>query len=169
MSEAAINQPARGNNVTGIERILSLPRVHVYRNAGLSILDSTPTIIEWDMEVEDNDGMWNPNYPTIIECRTAAVYAAVAWTNWPSVAGGIRQMRIRVNGGAKFDSPINYIRGPGDGSPDTGTTGPFNFKLGKGDWFELLVEQNTGGGLAFDGSTLMDMTNGFQAWCTSLP
>lgn len=166
----AVNQPARGNQTRYIDRILSLPRARVYRNAGLVIATGTDTLITWDVLDYDTDGMWDAANPTRLYCRTAGLFGVNGWCQWPAVgAGGVlRQMRLRVNGGAKFDSPITYTRDPGDASPVTNTVS-ISFPLVAGDYLEMLVNQNNGAGLAFNGATLGSQVNGLQATCLSLP
>lgn len=157
----AVNQPARGNQTRYIDRILSLPRAHVYRNSGLVIATGTDTLIPWDLAGYDNDGMWNVAVPTRITIRTAGLWHVDAWCDWPAVAGA-KLMRIRVNGGTKFDGPITQA------TPNQNASS-VSFQLAAGDYLEVLVNQTTGAGLAFNGATPGSLTNGMQATCLSLP
>lgn len=169
MTGAARNIAPRGNVTDGRDQVLSLPRCHVYRNAGLSIATGTDTYITWDTLYDiDVDGMWDPLNPTRLYCRTAGTYRLTGWGDWPATGGNIRQMRIRVNGGAKLDGPITRTRDPGDGSA-VQSYSSFEAQLDANDYVEMFVNQNTGAGLAFNAATAGSWVNGFQAACVSLP
>lgn len=162
------NQPVRRNQARTSDRILSFPRARVYRNGGLSVAASTDTLITWDVMHYDTDGMWDPNNPTRLYCRTAGLYLIQAWCEWATSGGTTRQMRIRINGGAKYDGGVNYAYDPGNGLP-VNNASHISFPLDADDYIEMLVNQNSAGALAFDAATAGYWPNGLQATCLSLP
>lgn len=155
-------QPMRGNmQGADVSRVLDVPRVRVYRNAGLSILTGTNTSVIWDSVDYDTDGMWSPTInPTRLTCRTQGLYLVVADVNWAFNTNGVRQIQVQKN------NTTNYLLGqilPNSGGfSDQQQVAQF-VDLKAGDYIEVLVVQNSASSLVVAGATPTAHTNGFQA------
>lgn len=166
MTDYAINQPPRGNYVKGMERILSMPRFSVYRSATLSIPSGVTTAIPWDTFDYDTDGMTavDPLTGYFATCHTAGLYDFKAWGVWAANASSFRQIQFSKNGGQLYG---NIVVTTGTNAL-VGQVITAHIPLVAGDQVDVVVAQNTGGGLALTPATSADRENGFQACLISL-
>lgn len=166
MTSTAIDQPIRGNKMSGRQKILDMPRVSVFRNAGLAPGSGVATIVSWDTVEYDVEGMWSANDPTKLKCVSAGLYDVNAWGTWAADATVTRRMLITKTTAAGvtalYFNPGAEIAAVGAGLTTTQQVG-FHIPMNAGDYVTLTIQQFTAGGLAFSGATLALRTNGFQA------
>lgn len=166
MRVAEWNVSPRGNKLNNIDRILSMPSVSVYKTAGSAPGSGVATIVAWDTEEYDSDGMWDANRPTILLCRTAGLYSVTGWGTWAPDATVTRRMWIAKTSGAgvvtTYFSPGAEINAVGAGLTTTQSV-THQVRLSAGDSLTLTIQQFTAGGIAWNAATAALRTNGFQA------
>ncbi len=157
--QAAANVPARGNVTRGVDRVLSMPRASVYNNSGPITTTGVSAIIAWDSREYDSDGMWSTSSNTRLTSRTAGVYRLTVWGEWAASAVGVRQIYLRLNG-------AGFLVGDYRDAASSATTDQScsrDLSLDSGDYVEVSAAQSSGGSLQFNGATLTNRVNGFQA------
>lgn len=163
----------RGGDVDAVTgRILDIPRASVFLNAGGSLANSTVTLVSWDSEEYDSDGMWSPLAPGRLTARTPGNYRVTSWFTWGANAAGPRAMFIRrtvATSGLQFSYGIGPL---GEGTDVQAVlagfytpTGPWSYEmdLNAGDYVECFITQISGGALAWIAATAALRSNGFQA------
>ena len=63
----------------------NVPRVRVYKATGQSLATSTRTVLTWDTEVFDSDGMWSSGNNSRLTVVTAGIYEITAHIEWEIV------------------------------------------------------------------------------------
>lgn len=81
------------------EFLMNPPRVHVYNSTAL-FSDGTHTLLTWDTEVYDTDGMHNGSNPSRLTAVTTGIYEITLHVEWEIVNeanGGNRYVMIQKN------------------------------------------------------------------------
>lgn len=166
MTGVAQNIAIRGNKMKGREQILDVPRVSVYKAGGSAPASGVATIVTWDTEEYDNDGMWSTLAPTALIASTAGLYDVTAWGTWAPDATVTRRMWIAkttpLGVVTTYFSPGAEINAVGAGLTTTQQVG-HQIQLDADDQLTVTIQQFTAGGIAWNGSTATLRTNGFQA------
>lgn len=161
----------RGNVTRSLNRILSFPRVRVYNNSGASIATGTNIYVTWDAVEYDEDEMWDANLPTRLTAKTECLFHVHAEGQFAAAAANsLRQIQIQKNrglSGTYFYRQENTLS-IGGGFPDGVESNKLVY-LQRGDFVEVQITQVSGGPLQFNGATLTNRLNGFEACMHSLP
>lgn len=119
-----------------------------------TIPDATPTAVTWDSIQYDDLSFWSGGNPSRITIPAGVTRVRITGgIRWTASGTGERKLKVRSNGGTY---EANSIWGsddrPSDASGDATITSPI-LEVTAGQYFELIVEQNSGGGLDIDAST----------------
>ena len=74
-----------------------VPTAMVYNNANQSIPNGTSTVLVWNVEVLDNDAMFDAASNTVFTCKTAGRYLIIATINFAASTSGTRSIKIQKN------------------------------------------------------------------------
>jgi hypothetical protein len=124
------------------------PYVRARAAGNQTIAHIVATAVLWDVETSDNDGIHDTVTNTSrLTCRTAGVYQIDADVLWNAAAGNYRQLVIQRNGN------VNDVVAERSQTPVTGSIGTrqgisATTELAVGDYIELIVQQDSGAGLA---------------------
>lgn len=120
---------------------LNKPCCRVYNNANISITANTNTVLTFNTERYDTDGMHSTSAATSrITCVTAGKYMIGGHINWASAGTDRRFVQILLNGSASLGA--QELTGGATSMSVTTCWG-----LVAGDYIELQVYQNSGGPL----------------------
>lgn len=154
-------------------RVLNVPRCFVHRTASFVLSTGIIAALPMDTVVWDNDQMFQIANPTAITIRTSGVYDIDCWCLWPAAAASYREMWIKVTGtgtptaGALGGQHTGVIA-PNAVPTVTGQEIHRKVQLNKGDFFQMFINQSTGGNLtlpASGGSSIYE--HGMQATLVS--
>jgi hypothetical protein len=81
-----------------IDGSLSMPFVHVRRNALQPAAPNTWTPIAFDVEVSDSHGMWSPGSPALVTIPQTGCYSLHGSITFELSASGCRFASFQVNG-----------------------------------------------------------------------
>lgn len=110
-------------------------------NLQTTIASSSPTAIQFDTGAFDSAGAW-PGSGGKLQINQPGVYGVVgAGSFQPSGAGTFRQVFLRVNGSINLSTTTLGVTAAYFGPPAT------IWRFNKGDYVELVQNQDTGGGL----------------------
>jgi hypothetical protein len=154
-------------------RVLNVPRCFAYRSASFVLSSGVIAALPMDTKVWDTDSMFDLSNPTAITIRTPGVYDIDVWCLWPASAASYREAWIKVTGtgtptaGALGGQHTSVIA-PNAVPTVTGQEIHRKVQLNKGDFFQLMINQSTGGNLtlpASGGSSIYE--HGMQATLVS--
>lgn len=162
---AAASATAAANSATQAQSGQKCALLELTPASTQTIPGATPTAVAWNSIQFDDLGFWNGANPTRITIPVGSGIERVrlcAGLRWVASAVGNRKLKIRSNGASGY--PANSIwasddRAAGAIGDATLTTGVFQVE--EGMFFELLVEQNSGGNLDIDTSTGADNHGNF--------
>ena len=123
---------------------VSIPDISckVERSTTQSIPDATPTIIDWNTEAYDTDGMHdNATNNSRITIKTAGKYLFSCYGGWTNNSTGERQIDFLMNGSTTM-ARTRYL--PTDKSENTAS---FVGDFAVNDYVEIEVTQDSGGSL----------------------
>ena len=126
-----------------------IPYCLVRHDATQSISNSTETVLAWNNEVTDPNGMHdNSTNNSQIIPQTAGYYAPFCVGGWASNSSGVRVMYFRRNGSGS-DRGWGHIAPPCDGDSTILSTwsGELFSMNGSSDYLEVVVSQSSGGSL----------------------
>jgi hypothetical protein len=124
--------------------LTNVPRVHAYASTPTTPATGVLVVPPLNVERYDSDAMHslvtNPDRVTIV---TPGTYKITAGSKWGANNSGNRDLRLMLNGGQIKRS----IKPSADTSDDTLT---IDWACVAGDYLQLNIVQNSGGGLAMD-------------------
>ena len=83
-----------------LQFILDPPRAQSFQAATPTTLaDNVMTVLTWDANLYDSDGMWNAGQPTRLTVKTAGLYYCQAMARVPIAAYGDLSINPRMNAG----------------------------------------------------------------------
>lgn len=137
-----------GTLYRGVSDVLDQPVIcWVYNSAAQTAANNAITTVTFDSEVEDDWAMHSPTTnPTRVTCVVPGWYHIIGRVGFPANANGQRSLSIVKNGTGYY--------GQVTPTPNVGGTSPLIaeastlLELAVGDYVELQVSQNSGGGLA---------------------
>ena len=120
--------------------------VWAYNSANISIANNTETVLTFDSELFDTNGIHSTSSNTSrLTCQTAGTYLIFGMMRFPANATGLRQAVIRLNGGTPA---IGETTLPTAGAGAQTSVPIITIKaLTVGDYVTLSVYQNSGGAL----------------------
>ncbi len=127
---------------------LSIKRAWVYRSATQSIPNNTGTSIAWNAEREDNDGV----HDLVTNTSRLTVPADVAYADvsalisWDISTTGVREVYIQLNGTTELARCVLQSL-DSNGSPFPCYVRTPRVPVSSGDYFEIIVVQNSGSAL----------------------
>lgn len=131
---------ARGGYTDAVSgRILDSPRCKIYRNAALTLVAATQTLVVYDTVEYDTDNMANPQGGARITCRSPGLYITNAAIEFNAALNDNLWCRLIANGGTLVAS----VTGPGQGfgfGSHFQPTGFWNARAG--DYLELYIYDN---------------------------
>jgi hypothetical protein len=139
----AIHLVASGKTVT--------PYAKAYRAAALDAADGAWTLIPFDAEIADNDGIHDVGADqSRMVCRTAGVYAVAAAVELAPAAGGNRILSVLKNAAGAWSVGARVAESsvPAQGTLNPRLIAADFVELAVGDYVEAMVFQNSGGPLA---------------------
>lgn len=130
-----------------------------------TIPDATPTAVQWNNAMFDDLVFFNPVNPTRLTIPTGARIARVrlsAGIRWAANTANNRSLKIRANPAGLYAA--NTIVGSNE--RPTGATGDLQIISGvitveDGMYFEVIAEQDSGGGLAIETTAPGNVANFF--------
>jgi len=127
--------------------------VKVTKTTDQSIPQNSLTMVNWDSEEYDTDGMHdNVTNNSRITFQTAGKYSILAQSEWGINSGGFRFMDIMKNG---VDS-IARVRNLAENASEHNIA--FVGEFAVGDYIQLEVFQDTGGNLDFESGAIIENT-----------
>lgn len=140
----------------GVDIIAQPPSVgaKVIRNGTHSIPNNTDSKVQWTGALWDTDSMWDIANPYRITAKTPGKYLIVSKLRWSASQAGTRQMSIVINNLAKVPGSVND-------SATGNTVGQDQMAfavvdLAVGDYIEVWVWQNSGGGVDLENASSTD-------------
>jgi hypothetical protein len=142
-----------GDHRDSLTFLLAPPRVSVYRSAATSPANATWTLVAWDAEEYDPYSTPMHSLVSNISRLTApedGIYVIYVNIEWAANATGDRGFDLRKNsadsnsGGTRIRFAAQDAPGTLSGSTPSTIEEPFN----AGDYAQVFVWQNSGGGLA---------------------
>jgi hypothetical protein len=125
----------------------------VRKSANQSIPSGTNTPVTWQTAIYDTSGIYNPSNPTRLTVPAGVTKVRLAaQIVFGSNATGKRDVLIQKNGSLNYDGRATTNALPVTGTSQTMTvniTSPV-LEVTQGDYFEILVYQNSGGSLTVD-------------------
>lgn len=121
----------------------------VRRDAVQSIPNAALTAVSWDVEEVDDDDFYAAGQPTRLTVPTDGWYIITFYFDWATNGTGYRQGTVRING----VTSENTVNSPDNNRDDDDKRQnlPVILWLTTGDYIELMVWQNSGGGLNLTG------------------
>lgn len=119
-------------------------------NANQSIANTTFTVLAFNTEVYDRDGLGtstihdNATNNSRLICRVAGAYSTKACIQWAANAVGIRQVNVRLNGTTTIGVETRSEVTADVAEVMTVTT---DYDLAVNDYVEVVVYQSSGGAL----------------------
>lgn len=148
-----------GEKIVVVRRDPERYRCKLYRSANKSINNTTATAIDWDAEEFDagglHDTVTNNTRITIPTDGNTGVWLLSAAVLWEANNTGTRSVTIRKNGATAIATSVDA------GAPDYQTITVLVNSPAAGDYFEVVVEQSSGGALLVTASDPFDSM--FQA------
>jgi hypothetical protein len=126
---------------------ISAPICRLTHSVAQSIANATQTVLTWDTEREDNDGMHTAGAPTLITFVTAGLYAIGTIGRWASNATGYRflEMELLPSGGGVVSLGADS-RPAVNGSITMQSAHDF-YRFAVGDAIRVQATQTSGGPL----------------------
>ena len=132
-----------------------VPSCKVFRTADLSVATgSAYTTVPWQTTDFDPWGMWSSGAATNVVAPISGRYLVTAQIEWTGNATSYRGASLRVNG--SNTSNFAFVQN------DSSGTALFSHSISSvraaqaGDYFQLLVRQNSGAALAMSGTTVAE-------------
>jgi hypothetical protein len=128
------------------EFFIDPPTCSVYNSAAVSVANSSPTILNANSELFDNDALHSTvTNPSRVTAQTAGRYLLTSSAQFAANATGIRQIEFLLNG-ASILASVSRALPPGVGS-DAFVKTFIAVVLAAGDYVEARVFQSSGGAL----------------------
>lgn len=130
---------------------LARPYCNAYNSAGVSTATGVFTLVPFDSELEDNDGMHSVGSNTSrMTCVTPGLFSLSACSSWPTGTTGERGLQLRLNAAGSNSGGTLLTTRSAAPQPSTGN---YNFPElnifyrynNVGDYLELFVRQQSGG------------------------
>jgi hypothetical protein len=120
----------------------TIPAVRAYKTATQSIGTGSSTLLTFDAEYFDTDGIHDLVTNTgRLTCKTAGKYRISANYSWTGAVGAIRQSSIKLNGATSIGQDD---RPPALGGNLTSISVTTTYQLAVNDYVELWVYQDSG-------------------------
>lgn len=112
--------------------------------APVSVLNTTPTVMVWDVERYDGCDMHDPAFPSRIRAPVRGWYKVEAWGNFALNANGARRVVLGLNGAIQSYTSRTFVA-----NNLTQQCAPTQMEiwLEAGDYIEVTFEQSSGGAL----------------------
>lgn len=145
MDEEALTRAARTvERLATIEQPYTDVGARIFNSANIATVTATQTLLTYDSELYDTDGMHSTSVNTSrLTCTVAGRYTIGAAVRWASNATGYRQVFFRLNGGTVIGSIIQ----PAVSGATTDQVINVPYMLAVGDYVECYVVQASGGNL----------------------
>lgn len=141
---------------------LTRPYCYIYNNAGLPVVSGTSTLVPWDSEIEDNDGMHSTGTnPSRLIFQTTGVYLIMPALSWPAASPAAsangRNVMLRLNSGGSSGGGSLLISVGAAISSQSGSNTPtfaWTYRAANiGDYIETFAVQNSGGTISTVGAS----------------
>ena len=120
-----------------------------------TIADATPTAVSWDSVLFDDNSFWSNASPTRLTVPAGVNRVRLsAGIRWAANSTGERKIQIRFNPAGTYEANGIWASDdrPSDDTGDATVVTPI-IPVAAGDYFEVIVTQDSGGGLALNTST----------------
>lgn len=125
--------------------------VNITSNVSLS--NQTDTTVSWDVEEYDQGGWWAAGSPTRLTVPAGVSRVLFAFSARFAANGtGLRNAYVRKNGGTSYPGYTRQTVKPDSITDFTSTATSPVIDVSPGDYFELIVWQNSGGSLNLSGT-----------------
>ena len=131
---------------SGVVQALRGARVHLLANQ--SIPNAAPTAVSWQAVDRDTGGIFDPAAPTRLRCPDTGKVVLRACVTWQTDAASPRSVMMRLNGGPARGVGYQRVQGPDAGAALAISSSLMDVQAG--DYFELIVQHESGGGGAID-------------------
>jgi hypothetical protein len=138
---------------TPLDFLLNPPRVNAFATAGTVCPTGISTLITFDGEAWDTDGMHSTTNPSRITINTPGQYLVSIYARFPINATGYRSLNLRLNSGGNSGagSTLSTISvAPTPGSATTMVTRTLELTCNAGDHYELFASQSSGANMTLD-------------------
>lgn len=124
----------------------------VARSTVATLSHNVDTAVPWDTEIFDDGGFWTSSSDRRLTIPTGlgGIYILTASCWFDANGTGIRQVRFRQNG----STILGWQRIPGSSSAAVVPTASVVCQAVAGDYFELMIYQDSGGALNAGGNVL---------------
>lgn len=140
---------------------LGVPTCNIYNNTGVSCVSGTATLIPFDSESEDNDGMHSTTTnPSRVIANTPGLYdirVALRWLGATATSTRSLNMRLNAAGSSAGGTSITTKTEAANSTATAGASNAhfqersFHYRfVNVGDYLELFGTQTTGGALSTD-------------------
>ncbi len=109
---------------------------------------SVPTAIAWAAADRDTGGIFEPAMPTRLKCPDTGKVVLRASVVWANDAASPRSVSMTMNGAAVRGVGFQRVQGPNLGAALSISSSIVDVQAG--DYFELVVEHESGGGVPLD-------------------
>lgn len=120
-----------------------------------TIADATPTAVAWDSVLFDDNSFWSNANPTRLTVPAGVNRVRLsAGIRWDANSTGERKIQIRFNPAGTYEANGIWASDdrPSDDTGDATVVTPI-IPVAAGDYFEVIVTQDSGGGLDLNTST----------------
>ncbi|MFE5369259.1 hypothetical protein [Streptomyces mirabilis] len=171
-----VTAPVLNKNVRdALNFLLAPPQVLLTRSTSWTLASaSNPRLItEWNSEIVDTDGMWNPTpNPSRLTAQTPGLYELTIFVHYPSALNGgsgnvICGIQLNANGGVWAGTPESRIAEDGrplnnGTSPSSGTSSDLVVEqyMNAGDYVEFYAGQSSGSSASMG-------ANAFSLFCAA--
>ncbi|MFL6203229.1 MAG: RCC1 domain-containing protein [Thermoanaerobaculia bacterium] len=121
-------------------------RVRLLGNQSIPL--ATPTPVSWAAVDRDTGGVFDPTSPTRLRCPDTGKVVLRACVVWQAGAASPRSVTMSMNGAAVRGAGYQRVQGPNLGAAMAITSSILDVQAG--DYFELIVEQESAGGTPLD-------------------
>ena len=129
---------------------LNRPRVHAYAAAAQTLTTGTVTLVPFDTEAYDSDGMHSTSSNTSrLVVNTGGLYWCSFGVTFATNATSWRYLNIRKNAAGAPAGGTSVYQGfvPGLAVSNNNITASFDLVLAAGDYLEVFASQNSGANL----------------------
>lgn len=151
-----------------VSYLLNPPRIHAYAGSTQTLTTATITVLTFDTENWDTDGMHSTSSNTSrLVVVTTGLYACNFGVTFATNATSWRYLNIRKNAAGASGGGTSVYQGftSGLAVSNNNITASFDVSLNAGDYLEVFASQNSGGNLATVAGSLA--TFGQMRWVAS--
>lgn len=139
---------------SGTRTLFRQAAVSVTKSAVQNIPNAALTLVSWDQEGYDTDGLHdNVTLNSRLTASVTGKWSVWATIDWAAIATGTRECFIRKNGSVIY----GHDTAPAEAAFDSGTNCKATVDLSAGDYVEVIVRHTQGGAINIQGNNRFGM------------